>query len=72
MNQIGKEYTCDRCGAKVFVRYIGEKDLDGGWTKVYNFEKPTDWGYDTKIGDMCPECTKKFNEMIENFKTRKE
>lgn len=40
MTVIGKKYICDRCKTETFVRYIGTKEMDGGWTQIQNFEKP--------------------------------
>lgn len=40
MTVIGKKYICNRCKAETFVRYIGTKEMDGGWTQIQNFEKP--------------------------------
>ena len=54
MTVIGKRYICDRCKSEVFVRYIGTKEIDGGWTQIRNFEKPENWTWEHDIGDLCP------------------
>ena len=68
MTLIGKRYICDRCKAEAFVRYIGTKEMDGGWTQIQNFEKPENWTWERDIGDLCPNCSKTYKEMIESFK----
>lgn len=68
MTVIGKKYICDRCKKETFVRYIGTKEMDGGWTQIQNFEKPEDWTLEHDIGNLCPDCSKAYKEMIESFK----
>ena len=68
MTVIGKKDICDRCKTETFVRYIGTKEMDGGWTRIQNFEKLENWTWENDIGDLCPNCSKTYKEMIESFK----
>ena len=34
----GKLLICDRCGITTFLEYKGKTDLDGGFTRIHNFE----------------------------------
>lgn len=66
--QIGKIITCDRCGKKIFLRFTGETVLDGGFTKIDNFEQlPPDWLYMTEYGTLCDGCAYDFRNNIYNF-----
>lgn len=55
MQKKGTMKTCDRCGKKIFVTgdYLSELD-DQYWTK-----------YEGK--DMCPDCSREFENLIEDF-----
>lgn len=69
--QIGKMITCDRCGKTVFLKYTGTTSLDGGYSKVDNFEKrPEGWEYHTnrELGLLCPECESDYQKMVRKFK----
>lgn len=48
--------TCDRCGESVFLKVIGVKEMDGGFTKWSNFEDAPEgwiWHYDMRKL-LCP------------------
>lgn len=65
----GQLCTCDRCGAEVFRKNIGEEVMDGGYTKWNKFEPmPDGWGNQPHMGLMCPDCNKKYMKMINAFK----
>lgn len=66
----GRIYSCDRCGDKIFVKTIGEKEMDGGFTRYNTFEDmPEGWGYDCRVGmDLCPECKKELDSIIALYK----
>ena len=70
----GKLLICDRCGITTFLEYTGKVDLDGGFTKVHNFEnKPEGWIYQTipyksmPGVQLCDKCNKGFNELWEKY-----
>lgn len=71
MTQINGRLTiCDRCGEKVFSKYTGEGETDGGWTRWDKFEKlPEGWeSHLDNIGMLCPKCNKEYHELIKKFK----
>lgn len=72
----GKKIRCDRCGEEIFLKYTGEKEFDGGWTKVQYFESlPNNWRYipvaksngKTVNVHLCPECVALYNSLFSNF-----
>lgn len=66
--KIYKVTKCDRCGETVFLRYLSTKELDGGFTKIDEFEKlPDGWKNFYEIGMLCPECSRKFDELRKGF-----
>ena len=66
----GRIYSCDRCGNKIFVKAISEKETDGGFTRYNTFEDmPDGWGYDCRAGmDLCPKCKKELDSIIALYK----
>ena len=65
----GQLCTCDRCGAEVFRKHIGEEVMDGGHTKWNKFEPmPDGWGTQIHMGLLCPDCNKEYMNMINAFK----
>lgn len=66
--KIGKLLSCDRCGKKVFLRYINTNTYDGGYSKVDNFEKqPEGWVVGWGVGMLCPECHAKYDDLVDTF-----
>ena len=64
----GKMITCKRDNNWVFLKYLGEGDVDGGYTKYDKYEKlPDDWLYETRFGYLCPKCAREFREFMTNF-----
>ncbi len=61
----GQLITCDRCGEQGFARCIGEGERDGGYTRWNKFEHPEGWSVNG--GDLCPTCTRKYEEMLKGF-----
>lgn len=57
--------TCDRCGKQVFLKCVGEGEMDGGFTRWNKFEEATGWSVEE--GDLCPDCTKQYKAMITEF-----
>ena len=70
MRAMGKLLVCDRCGKQVFLKFIREDAMDGGFGEKYNvYEKdPEGWSYVHKVGDLCGECTKVYSSLIASFK----
>jgi hypothetical protein len=62
----GQLMTCDKCGKQVFLRAIGEGETDGGYTRWNKFEPFPD-GWSVEEGDLCPDCTKEYQEMLKGF-----
>ena len=68
VEQCGKLITCDRCGKNLFLKYIGEGETDGGYTRWNKFEDPPNgWEYRCDIGRLCPECNNAYVSMIDRF-----
>lgn len=69
MSQVeGKTLTCDLCGSSVFLKFTGHGEVDGGYSRWREYEKPPE-GWNTamvsKIGDLCPTCSRRINEVVE-------
>ena len=75
----GRLSTCERCGAQVFSKCVGEGETDGGYTRWNKFEPyPEGWASVeifplTKPGEghryllLCPECTGEHAGLMEKF-----
>lgn len=75
----GTLITCDICKEKVFLKFLEQKETDGGYTQYSVYEDlPEDWctsfrdifGKDFSIRHLCPECRKKMISALE--RTREE
>jgi hypothetical protein len=50
------------CGKTVFLKFVGEREADGGYTKWREYEDiPDGWMMNVHVGDIwlknvCPEC----------------
>lgn len=55
-----REFTCDRCGKKLYVVKRDAFFLDT--------EPVKDWKIVPLIGDLCPECWNKYKMISEEFK----
>ena len=62
--------VCDRCDKSVFLKKESVTTLDGGHTKIDNYEQATDWKWFASTGDLCPECAKEWRELLEQFKKK--
>ena len=70
---------CDRCGKSVMlkekllnpnaVQHIYESKPDG-WISACDERNP--YAKDALFKDLCPDCAKSYNNMIESFWTPKE
>lgn len=59
---------CDRCGETTYLKHLGKKDLDGGYSSYDEYERlPDDWMYGTEYGYMCPSCASMFKDMVGRF-----
>jgi hypothetical protein len=77
--RVGKLVKCDRCGKETFLQYKGTDKLDGGFTRVDNFEAlPNFWaenikcfpagdGHTLKTGCLCDECYQMLYETMQEF-----
>lgn len=74
----GKLVTCDRCHHTIFLKYLRRNELDGGFSPGYDKyeDLPDEWGYECKIGHLCPRCNNEFKDIIgkfvENYNKEKE
>ena len=65
----GCKTICDCCGKETFRLYTGEEVLDGGYTRINNFEPlPNGWRSRSEIGMLCPDCNREFDILLEDFK----
>ena len=75
MSQVnGQLTTCERCGAQIFRKCIGEGEADGGYTRWNKFEPyPEGWELvsipksDTaRYGNIrvCPDCSALWNRVV--------
>lgn len=71
MRTSGQLRKCDRCGASVFLKCVGEGVTDGGYTRWNKFEDAEGWSNELDIGDLCPGCTTELEIMKEEFKQMK-
>ena len=68
----GQLVTCDRCGQTVFLKTIGEGELDGGYTRWNKFDPfPTGWSVKSGLGDLCPDCSREWNRIETDFMNKK-
>ena len=66
----GKLILCSgkNCSNTAFVKFTGEGDTDGGYTKFDTYENlPDGWENYTGIGDLCPECATKLKMFIKDL-----
>lgn len=67
----GKLVTCDRCGATYFLKCTGEEDMDGGFTRWNTFEAlPEGWKIHSEVGQLCPKCNEKYEDLIKSFMSK--
>lgn len=66
--KFGKLVICDRCGQRIFLKYLKTKFLNGGYDSVDYFEKmPEGWEVRSGIGLLCPECNADYKKMVDEF-----
>lgn len=74
MDEIYHKRTCEICGNEVYEKYMGETDMDGGFTRVQNFES-SGYGiisipgkpYITACPNCVQECTIFLNRRHDTF-----
>lgn len=57
-------------GAQVFFGCTGEGEADGGFTRWNKFEPAVGWDLVLSVGDVCPDCKKDFEDMLEAFRRK--
>ena len=66
----GRLTTCDRCGAQVFTKTVGDGEADGGFTRWNKFEPlPKGWGSHNGY-TLCPDCASAWNKIETEFMNR--
>jgi hypothetical protein len=69
--QIGKLVTCVRCNNTVFLKYLrshgGSNYSDPGYTRAEYEPLPETWLNAFDMGHLCPECSKKFINLLIDF-----
>ena len=73
----GQLTTCERCGAQIFRKTIGEGQTDGGYTRWNEFEPyPEGWEVVSlpkvknrvlSYAHVCPDCYAKWNRVLNTF-----
>lgn len=65
----GMIVTCDRCGKETRREWLSEKEMDGGFTRIQNFEPIAEgWEYEPVIeGHLCPFCHDAFEQILDEF-----
>lgn len=67
-NAIYKAMVCNRCGEVHLRKYIGTSYLDGGFTKIENFEAcPEGWKSHDETGMLCPNCESEYQKHFMQF-----
>lgn len=64
--------TCDRCGKSVFLKKLGERERDGGFTRWQEHESvPDGWKYSCDLGSwLCSKCNTEYEKIKEEFKSK--
>lgn len=58
---------CDRCGAENRRSYTGRTEMDGGFTRINNFEALAE-GWEMHDGKMfCPDCEREYQQTLKAF-----
>lgn len=74
----GKMLTCDVCGKSLFLKFVGEREADGGYTKWREYENADGWTMNVHVGEIwlknvCPECgellQKSLTEIINEIRS---
>ncbi|MBR3226365.1 MAG: hypothetical protein IKF78_13680 [Atopobiaceae bacterium] len=65
----GKLLTCDLCGKTVFLKYVGDSEADGGFTRVRRYEdRPDGWqtwhATDVIHSTLCPSCNERMQDAL--------
>jgi len=63
----GKLLCCDVCGKTVFLKYVGDGEGDGGFTRWRKYEdRPEGWGRFATFSMLCPSCFKRIRTAIDS------
>lgn len=66
----GKLLICSRCSKSVFLKHIGTKEYDGGFTQVKEYE-PNPEGWENvcieHYVDLCPKCSELWAKTRSEF-----
>lgn len=65
----GKMLACDVCGKSMFLKYLGDGEADGGYTKWRKYEVADGWTRYSlpgvvSTGDLCPECAERIRDTL--------
>ena len=64
----GMRYICDRCGIEAFAERKADVVLYDGFTRVRQYDDDPIGGWTINDGkDLCPDCSKKLEIVINNF-----
>lgn len=66
----GKRLICDVCGAEVFLKYVGDGEADGGFSRWRKYEeRPKGW-HSINIAthawaNVCPSCVERIGDAVQ-------
>lgn len=64
----GKMLTCDVCGKSIFLKFVGEREADGGYTKWREYENADGWSSihvgKISLGNVCPKCFERIEKSL--------
>ena len=61
--------TCPRCGNQIIRKKKGEKDMDGGFTHLTEYEPvPDSWEHLAEYNKFfCESCVKEYKRRLDGF-----
>ncbi len=61
--------TCPRCGDQIIRKKLGEKDMDGGFTHMTEYEPvPDSWHHISEYNKFfCKTCFAEYKRRLEGF-----
>lgn len=61
MTANGMQIKCDRCGKTTFCEYAESRAV------ADLFKKAPGWKWSTELGDLCPDCLEKWENLKREF-----
>lgn len=67
MRKNGAMFICNRCGKQTFAERFDDGVFDEDALQGWALDHKDVWG----VGDLCPECFKKYRDTMNEFWERK-